>query len=74
MTQHAKGIRVAFTCYVQGSDEQTWWFTNLPQVPIVGDSVCFNDYHWRVDRVSWMPDHEDFDPDTTWHVEIGVSR
>jgi hypothetical protein len=64
-------IRVAMSFYVKGREHNEW--TEMPQVPAVGDSLFYSpdglpEYAriWNVLHVSWACDSD------LWHAEIGL--
>lgn len=59
-------MRVAFTWYPVGGEQTVW--TDMEQVPAVGDTVHFNDSAWVVQHVSWAED----ELAEGWHAELSV--
>jgi hypothetical protein len=53
----------------------TRWFENMPVMPVLGQTIHFDDRAWKVTSVALVPDDDHTQPtpaDTGWHIEIYV--
>jgi hypothetical protein len=55
------------------SIQVTRWFNGMPVMPVVGQTIHFDDMAWKITSVALVPDDDTTQPtpvSTTWHIEI----